>query len=103
MEGASTVADEPLSLSLRPSPKQDPNAKSLPNLLQRIIQQKGHFRNVTEKSLQTEIRALEASNNGLANARIEGSDDGEDTRKKDAPRLDEGVVATREEILKEAG
>lgn len=101
MEGGSSLQNEPLTLSLRPWPKEDPNANSLPSLLQRIIQQKGHFRNVTEKSLEREIRALEARKSSSEASDVQ-SDDG-DASRKDESRRDEGAVAAREEILKEVG
>ena len=55
----STLTDR-LSLSLRAWPKKDAAAESLPFLVSRIIEQRD-FRNVTESSLEEEIRKIEAN------------------------------------------
>lgn len=46
-----------LPLSLRASPKTDPDKESLPYLISRINDQRGSFRSITEEGLEEEIRA----------------------------------------------
>ena len=50
-----------MELSIRALPKDLAAKQSLPQLIARIHEQRGHFRNVTEASLEEEIRAAEAS------------------------------------------
>lgn len=49
-------------LSLRASPKVDPDKESLPYLISRINDERGSFRNITEESLEEEIRAGDDGN-----------------------------------------
>lgn len=87
---------EGLSLSLRSWPTEDPSSQSLPSKIARINVQKGSFRNITEESLQEEIRALEAGETGI--------EDGEDNdAARDAKGRREEIVAAREEIIKQVG
>lgn len=51
---------ENITLSLRPWPTRSDQEESLRSIIDRINDQRGHFRNVTEDSLKAEISALEA-------------------------------------------
>lgn len=51
---------EPLTVSLQPWPKPDKEKDSIGYLIQRINAQKGSFRNVSEQSLEEEIRLEKA-------------------------------------------
>ncbi|KAL8988107.1 MAG: hypothetical protein Q9177_002770, partial [Variospora cf. flavescens] len=91
---------DPLLISLRAWPSQDKPADSLPYLIARINEQKGSFRNVTEASLEEEIRAIEA---GESNDTVE-------SETKDLAEEIQGVEAhgdvlanAREEIIKQVG
>ena len=84
-----------LLLSLRASPKADPNKDSLPFLISRISEQRGSFRNVTEESLQEEIRALDA---GQAETVEETSPDEE---VQDAKSRRDELATAREEMLRQ--
>lgn len=88
---------ESLSLSLQAFPTVDKGKKSLEYLIERINEQKGSFRNVTEASLEEEIQAL---HNGEAEASeddvLETVEDVEDIKSKR-----EAVTTAREEILKQ--
>lgn len=95
MESTSSTMTDPLMLSLRASPKSDPDRSSLPFLISRINEQRGSFRNVTEDSLQGEIRGLEA---GQAEA-VEDSGDDEESH-DDRPRREQLALA-REEMLRQ--
>ena len=50
--------DDPISISLQAFPPPDKEKESLQYLIQRINAQRGSFRNVTEESLEEEIRNL---------------------------------------------
>ena len=50
---------DPLPLSLQPFPRTNGEKQSLQYLISRINDQRGSFRNVTEQSLEEEIRGLE--------------------------------------------
>jgi len=50
-----------MELSIRALPPDLTAKQTLPQLLARIHEQRGHFRNVTEASLEEEIRVAEAS------------------------------------------
>lgn len=88
---------ESLHLSLQAFPTVDKGKKSLEYLIERINEQKGSFRNVTEASLQEDIQAL---HNGEAEASeddaLESVEDVEDLKSKR-----EAVTTAREEILKQ--
>lgn len=53
-----------MELSIRALHSDLASEQSLPQLIARIHEQRGHFRNVTEASLEEEIRAAEASGQG---------------------------------------
>ncbi|KAL9599294.1 MAG: hypothetical protein Q9219_003921 [cf. Caloplaca sp. 3 TL-2023] len=91
------MADQ-LSIALRAWPTQDESKQSLPYLIARINEQKGSFVNVTEASLQEEIRAAEAGEAELtANAEDkEAVEDGQDIKAKG-----DELFKAREEIVKQ--
>ncbi len=88
---------ESLSLSLQALPIVNNGKKSLEYLIERINEQKGSFRNVTEESLGEEIQIL---HNGEAETSeddvFETVEDVEDLKSKR-----EAITAGREEILKQ--
>ena len=88
---------ESLSLSLQAPPTVNKGKKSLECLIERINEQKGSFRNVTEENLEEEIQT---SHNGEAETSdddvLETVDDLEDLKSKR-----EAVTTAREEILKQ--
>ncbi len=95
MESTSATMTDSLMISLQASPKSNPDKSSLPFLISRINEQRGSFRNVTEASLQEEIRGLEA---GQADA-VEGSGDEEDGQDDRSRR--EQLALAREEMLRQ--
>ena len=88
---------ESLSLSLQALPIVNKDKKSLEYLIERINEQKGSFRNVTEESLEGEIQIYR---NGEAETSdddvLETVDDAEDLKSKR-----EAITTAREEILKQ--
>ena len=88
---------ESLALSLQALPIVNKDKKSLEYLIERINEQKGSFRNVTEESLEGEIQI---SRNGEAETSdddvLETVDDVEDLKSKR-----EAITTAREEILKQ--
>lgn len=88
---------EPLSLSLRAWPTKDPSLDTLPNLIPRINEQRGAFRNVTEQGLGQEIQALEAGEVHAESLK----NDAQLPAVQDAKGKREEILATREEILKQ--
>ncbi|KAI9700700.1 MAG: RNA polymerase II mediator complex subunit [Candelina mexicana] len=93
---ATGTMSEALSLSLRSWPKEDPGSQSLPSKISRINAQKGSFRNITEESLEEEIRALEA---GETHVKDEDATD----EAQSAKGRREEIAAAREEIVKQVG
>ncbi|KAL8746531.1 MAG: hypothetical protein Q9184_007733 [Pyrenodesmia sp. 2 TL-2023] len=85
---------DPLSLSLRPWPSSDKTKESLPYLIARINEQKGSFRNVTEASLEEEIRAAEAGG-------AQPTDDEEEGQNSKAK--EDELLKAREQIIQEVG
>ncbi|KAL8928990.1 MAG: hypothetical protein Q9208_001433 [Pyrenodesmia sp. 3 TL-2023] len=85
---------DPLSLSLRAWPSSDKRIESLPHLIARINEQKGSFRNVTEASLEEEIRAAEA---GEAQA-TDDAEEGQNPKAKE-----DELLRAREQIIQEVG
>ncbi|KAI9795606.1 MAG: RNA polymerase II mediator complex subunit [Piccolia ochrophora] len=92
---------DPLTLSLRAWPKEDPQAKSLSRLIPRINDQRGNFRNITEEGLQEEIRVLQAGGDSAQPDTDEAG--GVDAKDDDASVRKEEVMAAREEIVKQIG
>ena len=88
---------QPLSLSLQAFPPHDKGKDSLQYLIQRVNAERGSFRNVTEQSLEDEIR----------NSEVEGDDKYQEDPMEiinDAgdPNIKKQEVAqAREEILKQ--
>ncbi|KAI9782781.1 MAG: RNA polymerase II mediator complex subunit [Candelina submexicana] len=93
---ATATMSEALSLSLRSWPKEDPDSQSLPSKISRINAQKGSFRNITEESLEEEIRALEAGE-------THGKDEDATDEAQSAKGRREEITAAREEIVKQVG
>ena len=77
---------EPFPLSLRASPKIDANKESLTFLISRINEQRLSFRNVTEESLEAEIRIAEAGQLDIVEEDVEK--DNQDVRSRQE-QLDE--------------
>lgn len=83
-------------ISLRAWPPADVSKDLLPSLISRINQQRGSFRNITEDSLEEEIRNAQdgdPSSTDQSNTPLE-----DDTR--DLKSRAEEVATAREEILK---
>ncbi|KAL8902580.1 MAG: hypothetical protein Q9207_004581 [Kuettlingeria erythrocarpa] len=87
------MADQ-LSLSLRAWPSTDKTKESLPYLIARINEQKGSFRNVTEASLEEEIRVAEAGGAQVT----DDAEEGQDIKAKE-----EKLIKAREQIIQEVG
>ena len=88
-----------LFLSLQAFPTVDKEKESLTYLISRINQQKGSFRNVTEQSLEEEIRAEEAGKSDTDNQDvIETVEELEDVK-----TTQEEVSKAREDIIKQIG
>lgn len=95
------LSSTPLSLPLRVWPKEDPNETSLPVLIQRINEQKGQFRNVTEQSLEEEIQA---STSGDDTVEREGHEHDKSSRNgEDEFGRKETLLSAREDLLKQVG
>ena len=88
---------ETLSLSLQAFPAPDKDKESLQYLIQRVNAQRGSFRNITEQSLEDEIRESEAggASNDHEHATDSQADPGHDKIEK------EEVAKAREEIMKQ--
>lgn len=89
---------DPLSISLRTWPSPDPTADSLPYLIARINEQKGSFRNITEASLEEEIRSIEAGESQSTHA-PDPQHEGEE--KEDGKDKVDELATAREEIIKQ--
>ncbi|KAI9786758.1 MAG: RNA polymerase II mediator complex subunit [Peltula sp. TS41687] len=96
------MSTPPLSLPLRVWPEPDPDANSLSTLIQRINEQKGQFRNVTEQSLEEDILASgsgdDTAKGGKDDEKDETSRDGDDEVGRK-----ETLLAAKEDILKQVG
>lgn len=84
------IAPIALPSALLPTPKEDPDTNSLKSILARIYDERGHFRHITEASLQAEIDAEEDQDNS------EDTDD-EDDAVVDAD--DSGSKGRRDQLL----
>ncbi|KAL8804745.1 MAG: hypothetical protein Q9200_005701 [Gallowayella weberi] len=92
------MADQ-TSISLRAWPSENKITQSLPYLIARINEQRGSFRNVTEASLQEEIRATEADHQtGLP----DGADDLPEDE-QNAQAKGEELSKARDYIIKQVG
>jgi len=88
---------ETLSLSLHAFPPADKDKESLQYLIQRVNEQRGSFRNITEQSLEEEIRELEAGGADCTQETVvETTAVGEDAQTK----KDE-IIKAREDIRKQ--
>ncbi|KAL8736141.1 MAG: hypothetical protein Q9181_002506 [Wetmoreana brouardii] len=93
------MADQ-LSVSLRAWPPEDKTTESLPYLIARINEQKGSFRNVTEASLEKEIRGAKPSESGdHGDTEISGTAEDDPDGKAQGDEL----ALAREEIIKQVG
>ncbi|KAL8728273.1 MAG: hypothetical protein Q9166_005514 [cf. Caloplaca sp. 2 TL-2023] len=92
------MADQ-LSISLKAWPSYDKVTESLPYLIARINEQRGSFRNITEASLEEEIRAAEAGEQ-----RDSPDDEGDLVEEGlDAQAKGDELSRAREEIIKKVG
>lgn len=85
---------ETLSLSLQAFSPPDKEKESLKYLIQRINEQRGSFRNVTERSLEEEIRQLEAGAPGGNQGNLDQSavvDEDAETRKEEVTKAKEDI------------
>ncbi|KAL8679419.1 MAG: hypothetical protein Q9186_004296 [Xanthomendoza sp. 1 TL-2023] len=90
---------DPTSISLRAWPSEDKVTQSLPYLIARINEQRGSFRNVTEASLQEEIRAIEAGDQSDLTDKDDDITEDEQNAQADGERL----FKARQEIIKQVG
>lgn len=84
-----------IPLSLQALPKTDRTTESLPFLISCINEQRGSFRNVTEESLEAEIRNLEA----LKSEEVEDSSDDDDVQDEKSRR--DQLAPAREDMLRQ--
>ncbi|KAI9745094.1 MAG: RNA polymerase II mediator complex subunit [Claussenomyces sp. TS43310] len=89
----SAISDQ-FQLSLKAWPSKDDNTTALASLISRINVERGGFRNVTEASLQEEIRRDEQ---GVV-VKDGGDNDEEDGEEEEPDRL-KGLMTAREEML----
>ena len=88
-----------LSLSLQAFPTVDKDKDSLKYLISRINQQKGSFRNISERSLEEEIEAQHAGNPDTdTQDTLETVEEVEHVQTKQ-----EEVAQAREDIIKQIG
>lgn len=80
---ASDTAPNPTLLSLRPTHNQDAQAEPLSLLIDRIYQDRGGLRNLTEESLQKEI---DRERNNASDALNEATTDGEEEGDVEQPQ-----------------
>ncbi|KAL9580471.1 MAG: hypothetical protein Q9212_004477 [Teloschistes hypoglaucus] len=88
-----------LSVSLRAWPSDDKITESLPFLISRINEQRGSFRNITEASLEEEIRASDADDSKS----LDGTEIDEEADDNNGKRKGEELTVAREEIIKQVG
>ena len=98
METSTSTMAGNISLSMRAWPTVQTEDQSLSFLIARINGQKGSFRNVTEQSLEQEVRALEAGE-------VPDSDDEQylDEKPEITKSRKDEVLVGRDEILKQIG
>ena len=88
------MTDQAPPVFLKAWPAEEHDQKSLPFLISRILEQKGGFRNVTEQSLEEEIRTGETASR-------EGDDDvstfEEEEEVEEKPRKEQ-IRAAKDEI-----
>ena len=91
------MADQ-LAISLRAWPSDDKTNESLPYLIARINDQRGSFRNITEASLEEEIRRAERGEEIDLSADEDGVPDSQDNEDKG-----EELAVAREDMIKRIG
>ena len=94
---ATSIMTDQLSLSLRAWPSKRHETESIPFLISRINEQRGGFRNVTEASLEDEIRAIETGESSPQEEIFDTQGDAS----ADPKSQQEEIVAAREEIIKQ--
>lgn len=100
MNATTSIMADQLSVSLRAWPSDDKTTESLPFLIARINEQRGGFQNITEASLQEEIRESDADDSKT----LEGTEVGAEAEDhNDAKSKGEELAAAREEIIKQVG
>lgn len=91
------MGDE-LAISLRAWPSNDKTTESLPYLIARINDQRGSFRNITEASLEEEIRLAERGEETDLSADEDAVPDSQDNDAKG-----EKLAIAREDMIKRVG
>ncbi|KAL8865416.1 MAG: hypothetical protein Q9198_009333 [Flavoplaca austrocitrina] len=91
------MADQ-LAIALRAWPSDDKTTESLPYLIARINDQRGSFRNITEASLEEEIRLAERGEEIDLLVDEDGVPDSQDNEAKG-----EELAIAREEMIKRVG
>ncbi|KAL9002121.1 MAG: hypothetical protein Q9188_004932 [Gyalolechia gomerana] len=89
---------DPLSISLRAWPSQDKTKESVSYLISRINGQRGSFRNITEASLEEEVRSAEAGEVDTAEV---GENKQPTKDSQDAQSKGNELFQAREEIIKQ--
>lgn len=91
---------DPLPISLKAWPAPDKTAESLPYLIAQINEQKGSFRNITEASLEEEVRAAETGESQGTDDTVtkEAAEEGQYAEAKG-----DEVASARDEIIKQVG
>ena len=89
---------DPLTISLKAWPSDDKTTESLPYLIARINDQRGSFRNITEASLEEEIRLAERGEEIDLSADEDAILDSQDNEAKG-----EELATAREEMIKRVG
>ncbi|KAL8936024.1 MAG: hypothetical protein Q9216_005138 [Gyalolechia sp. 2 TL-2023] len=98
MDPSTSTMVDPLAISLRAWPPQDKTKESVPYLISRINEQRGSFRNITEASLEEEVRAAEA---GVEDTVTHGEDKQNTEDGQEAGAKGDELFKAREEIIKQ--
>lgn len=96
MEESVRVIPPSFPLSLRPWPRERPDADPLPYLISRIHEQRGHFRNITENGL---IEEIQAESDGAVKEEETDSED-ERAQEQDIERRRREVYEARGEMIR---
>ena len=96
MDNSTSIIADQLSLSLRAWPTKGTATESLPYLISRIVEQRGSFRNITEQSLEEEIRKTNHNEAQLGQEDAESSGD----EIQDVTSKTEGLRLARVEMLR---
>lgn len=102
-QSTSSSVTESLSLPLRLWPNDDTKKQSLSSVIQRINEQKGSFRNVTEASLEEEIQALQSGDGEDGEVSDAGDKDDSANQAQDGASRTEFLRVAKEELLKQLG